>query len=103
LIRGAGQGSHIGSYRISDIVVDSYLLYRPYAILKSVRKTTIAIDDEIAAEAGRALHTKGLTATVNQSMREVVAMAARRRFVERLRTMEGMDLGDPDVMSQAWS
>jgi Arc/MetJ family transcription regulator len=72
------------------------------AILAPVRKTTIAIDEELAAEAGRALGTKGLTATVNQSMREVVASAARRRFVERLRSMEGMDLDKPDVMSQAW-
>lgn len=35
-------------------------------------------------------------------MREVVAMAARRRFVERLRRMDGMDLDDADVMSRAW-
>jgi Arc/MetJ family transcription regulator len=67
-----------------------------------MRKTTIAIDDEVAAEASRTLGTKGLTATVNQSMREVVAMAARRRLVDRLRAMEGMDLDNPDVMSQAW-
>jgi Arc/MetJ family transcription regulator len=67
-----------------------------------VRKTTIAVDDEVAAEASRTLGTKGPTATVNQSMREVVAMAARRRLVERLRTMEGMDLDKPDVMSGAW-
>ena len=67
-----------------------------------MRKTTIAIDDEVAAEASRTLGTRGLTATVNQSMREVVAMAARRRLVDRLRAMEGMDLDDPDVMSRAW-
>ncbi|HZS16280.1 MAG TPA: type II toxin-antitoxin system VapB family antitoxin [Candidatus Dormibacteraeota bacterium] len=67
-----------------------------------MRKTTIAIDDEVAAQASRTLGTRGLTATVNQSMREVVAMAARRRLVERLRAMDGMDLDDPDVMSRAW-
>ena len=67
-----------------------------------MRKTTIAIDDEVAAEAGRTLGTTGLTATVNQAMREVVAMAARRRLVERLRAMDGMDLDKPDVMSRAW-
>ena len=67
-----------------------------------MRKTTIAVDDQVAAEASRALGTKGLTATVNQSMREVVAMAARRRFIERLRTMEGMDLDNPDIMAGAW-
>lgn len=67
-----------------------------------VRKTTISIDEDAAAEAGRVLGTKGLTETVNQSMREVVAMEARRRFVDRLRRMEGMDLDDPAVMAQAW-
>lgn len=67
-----------------------------------MRKTTIAIDEIAAAEAARVLGTKGLTETVNQSMREVAAMAARRRFVERLRRMDGMDLNDADVMSRAW-
>lgn len=67
-----------------------------------MRKTTISIDEDAAAEAGRVLGTKGLTETVNQSMREVVAMEARRRFVDRLRRMEGMDLDDPAVMAQAW-
>lgn len=67
-----------------------------------MRKTTIAIDEAAAAEASRVLGTKGLTETVNQSMREVAAMAARRRFVERLRRMEGMDLNDAEVMSRAW-
>lgn len=72
------------------------------AILTGVRKTTIAIDENAAAEASRVLGTKGLTETVNRSMREVVAMAARRRFVDRLRRMDGMDLDDPDVMAGAW-
>jgi Arc/MetJ family transcription regulator len=67
-----------------------------------VRKTTIAIDEDLAALAGQALGTRGLTATVNQAMREVVALAARRRFVERLRAMDGIDLVDPEVMSGAW-
>ena len=67
-----------------------------------MRKTTIAIDEEAAAEASRALGTKRLTDTVNASMREVAAMAARRRFIERLRDMEGMELDNPDVMSRAW-
>jgi Arc/MetJ family transcription regulator len=67
-----------------------------------VRKTTVAIDEDLAARAGRALGTRGLTATVNEAMREVVALAARRQFVERLRRMDGMDLDDPEVMSGAW-
>ncbi len=62
----------------------------------------MAIDEDIAAAAGRVLGTKRLTDTVNQSMREVVAMAARRRLVERLRTCRGTDLDEPEVMSTAW-
>ena len=67
-----------------------------------MRKTTVAINEELAAEASRTLGTKGLTATVNQSMRGVVAMAAGQRLVERLRTMRGTDLDKPEVMSGAW-
>ena len=67
-----------------------------------MRKTTIAIDEVAAAEARRVLGAKGLTETVNQSMREVAAMGARRRFVDRLRRMDGMDLDDADVTSRAW-
>jgi glycosyltransferase involved in cell wall biosynthesis len=33
---------------------------------------------------------------------EVVRAAARRQEVEALRTMEGMDLDDPDIMAGAW-
>ncbi len=67
-----------------------------------MRKTTIAIDDHVAAAAGQALGTQSLTQTVNESMREVVAMAARRRVVDRLKSMEGMDLDKPEVMAEAW-
>lgn len=67
-----------------------------------MRKTTIAIDDEAAAAAGLVLGTVGLTATVNAAMREVAAMAARRRMVDRLTAMDGLDLDKPEVMATAW-
>jgi Arc/MetJ family transcription regulator len=67
-----------------------------------MRKTTIAIDDEAAAAAGLALGTVSLTATVNAAMREVAAMASRRRMVDRLTSMDGLDLDKPEVMDTAW-
>jgi Arc/MetJ family transcription regulator len=67
-----------------------------------VRKTTVAVDEGLAAEAGRLLGTTTLTATVNQAMREVLAAAARRKLVDRLRRMDGLELDNPDVMSVAW-
>jgi Arc/MetJ family transcription regulator len=67
-----------------------------------MRKTTVAIDDRLAAEAGEALGTATLTDTVNEAMRLVVATAARRKFVERLATMRGLDLDDDAVMRKAW-
>ncbi len=67
-----------------------------------MRKTTVAIDDRLAAEAGKALGTATLTDTVRESMRLVVATSARRAFVERLSSMRGLDLDDPSVMNRAW-
>jgi len=67
-----------------------------------MRKTTVAIDDQLAAQAGRALGTTTLTDTVREAMRLAVATSARRKFVERLSAMRGMDLDDAAVMNQAW-
>jgi Arc/MetJ family transcription regulator len=67
-----------------------------------VRKTTVAIDDQLAAQAGRALGTTTLTDTVREAMRLAIATAARRKFVDRLSAMRGLDLDDPSVMKQAW-
>ena len=67
-----------------------------------MRKTTVAIDDDLAADAGRALGTSTLTDTVREAMRLAVATAARRRVVARLSTMRGLDLDDAAVMRQAW-
>jgi Arc/MetJ family transcription regulator len=67
-----------------------------------MRKTTIEVDDELVARAGAVLGTRGLKATIHRALEEVVARQARLRLVERLRTMEGLDLDDAEVMQRAW-
>jgi Arc/MetJ family transcription regulator len=68
----------------------------------AVHKTTLEVDEDLVARAGAILGTRGLKATVHRALEEVVAREARRRFAERLQTMQGVDLDNPEVMKQAW-
>lgn len=60
----------------------------------------MVIDDELVAEAGRALGTTTMRETVDRALTEVVRAQRRRRLAERLRTGEGMDL---DALAEARS
>lgn len=68
----------------------------------STRKTTVEIDEELFEEVRRILGTETLKATVEGAFLEVVRDAARRKEVEALAAMAGMDLDDPEVMRAAW-
>jgi hypothetical protein len=48
------------------------------------------------------LGTKGIRDTIDRALDEVIALDMRRRFADRLRAMEGLDLDDSDVMDRAW-
>ncbi len=67
-----------------------------------MHKTTLEVDDALVAQASAILGTRGLKATVQRALEEVVAREGRRRFVDRLRHMKGLDLDRPDVIDQAW-
>lgn len=67
-----------------------------------VRKTTLQVDDEVIARAREVLGTKGIKDTIDAALRQVIVVEARRREAERMRTMRGLDLDDPEVMKQAW-
>jgi Arc/MetJ family transcription regulator len=67
-----------------------------------VAKTLIDVDDDDLAAAQQVLHTKTKKDTVNVALREVVALAARRRDLERLTSGALSDLADDDVMRAAW-
>ena len=65
-------------------------------------KTLIDIDDEYLAAAQQALGTATKKDTINAALREVAALAARRRDLHRLTSGGLPDLEDKDVMRAAW-
>ena len=67
-----------------------------------MRKTTLTVNDELVAQAGAVLGTRGLKATIDRALEEVVALAARRVAVQQLMEMRGLELDQPDVMAAAW-
>jgi Arc/MetJ family transcription regulator len=68
----------------------------------AMTKTLIEIDDEYLAAAQQALGTTTKKDTVNAALREVTALAARRRDLQRLTSRGLPDLEDEDVMRAAW-
>jgi Arc/MetJ family transcription regulator len=68
----------------------------------AMAKTLIDIDDEYLAAAQQALGTATKKDTVNAALREVAALAARRRDLHRLTSGGLPDLEDEDVMQAAW-
>ncbi|MGH2377107.1 MAG: type II toxin-antitoxin system VapB family antitoxin [Candidatus Limnocylindria bacterium] len=56
-----------------------------------MHKTTLMVDDKKIARVRRLLGTKGIRDTIDQALDEVIAVRARRRVIEQLRTMEGLD------------
>ena len=65
-------------------------------------KTTLEVDDAKVEAAKEVLGTRTLRDTVDRALDSVLAVATRRRTIERLRRMDGLDLDKPDVMDAAW-
>ena len=65
-------------------------------------KRLVDIDDDLLEQAKVILDADTIKATVNESLAAVLAMELRRQHFERLRTGEGLDLADDEVMSGAW-
>jgi Arc/MetJ family transcription regulator len=68
----------------------------------AMAKTLIDIDEEYLAAAQQVLGTATKKDTVNAALREVAALAARRRDLQRLTSGGLPDLEDEDVMRAAW-
>src|ERR1022692_521217 len=68
----------------------------------NVAKTLIDVNEEYLAAAQQVLHTATKKDTVNAALREVTALAARRRDLRRLASGGLPDLEDEDVMRAAW-
>jgi hypothetical protein len=65
-------------------------------------KTTLWIDRRKLARARKILGTKGIKDTIDEALDQVLVMEARRRFVDKLRSLDGIDLDDERVMAEAW-
>ena len=65
-------------------------------------KTLIDIDEEQLAAAQKVLQTQTKKDTVNTALRQVTALAARRRDLQRLTSGAVPDLTDEEVMRAAW-
>ena len=68
----------------------------------STRKTSVTIDEELLEEAREILRTDSIKETVNRALLEVVRARARREEADALVEMEGLELGDDEVMEGAW-
>lgn len=65
-------------------------------------KTLIDVNEGYLAAAQEALHTETKRDTVNAALREVAALAARRRDLQRLAGGGLPDLEDEEVIRAAW-
>ncbi len=67
-----------------------------------MRKTSVVIDDELIARVRILLGTSSMRETIDRALREVERGEARRQEIRALIEMDGLDLGDPAVVSKAW-
>jgi uncharacterized protein (DUF362 family) len=67
-----------------------------------MHRTTLVIDPRKLAKARAVLKTKGIKDTVERALDEVIAYEARRKAVEQLRGMHGLELDNPKVSRLAW-
>ena len=65
-------------------------------------KRLVDIDDDLLEEASAVLGASTMEDAVNRSLESVVLAARRRRHIDRLEGMVGLDLDNPSVMSGAW-
>ena len=68
----------------------------------TMHRTTIVFDEVKLARARTLLGTHGIKDTFERAIDEILALDARQRVMEQLRTLEGLELDKPDVMASAW-
>ena len=67
-----------------------------------MRKTSVEVDSALIARVRVLLRTSTIKETIDMALREVERREARRQEIEALSTMDGLDLGDREVMAKAW-
>lgn len=67
-----------------------------------MHRTTLVLDEKQLARVKKVLGTKGIKDTIDAAFAEILAIEQRKKLVERLTTMDGLELDDPKVMARAW-
>lgn len=65
-------------------------------------KTTVDVDQDKVSAAREILGTRTLKDTIDRALDEVLAQKATELLIRRLQTMDGLELGDPEVLKSAW-
>ncbi len=65
-------------------------------------KRLVDIDDDLLAQAKEFIGSRTIKETVNRALDEYCRWQLRLRHIERLSTMDGLDLDNPEVMKGAW-
>ena len=68
----------------------------------SHRRTLVEIDPELLDAAKSFLGTTTIKDTIDRALREIVRSQVTGEHLRDMRTLEGLDLDDPEVMAQAW-
>ena len=68
----------------------------------SHRRTLVEIDPELLDAAKSFLGTTTIKETIDRALREIVRSQVTGEHLRDMRTLEGLDLDDPEVMAQAW-
>jgi Arc/MetJ family transcription regulator len=66
------------------------------------RRTLVEIDPDLLDAAKSFLGTTTIKETIDRALREIVRAQVTGEHLRDMRTLEGLDLDDPEVMAQAW-
>ena len=70
--------------------------------LRDVTKRLVDIDDDLLEQVREMTGAATMKDAVNAALQHVVDFDLRLRHVRRLLTLDGIDLADEQVMSDAW-
>ena len=69
---------------------------------RRLRKTSVEVDHGLIEQVQLLLGTSSIKDTIDTALREVLRGEARRREIEALTRMDGLDLADEEIMARAW-
>jgi Arc/MetJ family transcription regulator len=70
--------------------------------MNTMSKTSIEIDERKLRTVRGILGTRTKRDTVDAALDDVIHRRQREQLVQRLKTMDGLDLDDAGVMASAW-